>query len=60
MIQSLETILESLEKYQQNFALYVAKDNSFDFENCCVLDPDRSEYAQGNNLQYFFRNPHTS
>ncbi|MEJ2044587.1 MAG: hypothetical protein P8X74_19660 [Reinekea sp.] len=56
MIQSLETILESLEKYQQNFALYVAKDSSFDFENCCVLDPDRSkyEYAQEKQPSIFF------
>ena len=60
-MQSLEAILESLEKYQQDFALYVAKDSRFDFENCCVLDPDEAEdpdgseyeYVQGNNLRYF-------
>lgn len=60
-MQSLESILQTLDQLPQDYALYVVKKDYHDFEKCCVLDPDEAEdpdgseyeYVQENNLRYF-------
>ncbi|MCH8531600.1 MAG: hypothetical protein LAT65_12185 [Saccharospirillum sp.] len=53
--------MKSLDQLPQDYVLYVAKEESFDFASCCVLDPDEAEdpdgseydYVQENSLRYF-------